>query len=54
MIETGIIDPTKVTRLALENAVSVASLMITTECVITEIPKEKEPQNPMPPMNGMY
>lgn len=42
MIESGIIDPTKVTRLALENAVSVASLMITTECVITEIPKEKE------------
>lgn len=42
MIEQGIIDPTKVTRLALENAVSVASLMITTECVITEIPKEKE------------
>lgn len=54
MIDSGIIDPTKVTRLALENAVSIASLMITTECVITEIPKEKESRNPMPPNHGMY
>ncbi len=47
MYEMGIIDPTKVTRVALENAASVAGLMITTECAITEIPeKEKTPPAP--------
>jgi ribosomal protein S30 len=46
MIEAGIIDPTKVVRLALQNAASVASLLITTEAVVAEKPK-KEP--PMPP-----
>ncbi len=47
MYEMGIIDPTKVTRVALENAASVAGLMITTECAITEIPeKEKTPPTP--------
>ncbi len=49
MLEAGIIDPTKVTRVALENAASVAGMLLTTECVITEIPK-LEP--PMPPMGG--
>ena len=48
MIKAGIIDPTKVTRTALQNAASVAGLLITTECVVTEI-KEK---NPAPPMGG--
>lgn len=49
MLEVGIIDPTKVTRVALENAASVAGMLLTTECVITEIPK---PEVPMPPMGG--
>jgi chaperonin GroEL len=39
MIEMGILDPTKVTRTALQNAASVASLMLTTECMIAETPK---------------
>jgi chaperonin GroEL len=43
MIEAGIIDPTKVTRTALENAASIASLMLTTETMVTEIPDEEEP-----------
>ena len=42
MIEMGILDPTKVTRTALQNAASIAGLMITTECIVTEAPKEKE------------
>ncbi|MGQ9708785.1 MAG: chaperonin GroEL [bacterium] len=47
MFDMGIIDPTKVTRVALQNAASVAGLMITTECAITEIPeKEKTPPAP--------
>ena len=49
MYEAGIIDPTKVTRVALENAASVAGMLITTEAVITEIKKD-EPA--MPPMGG--
>lgn len=47
---TGVIDPAKVTRVALENAASVAGLFLTTECVISE-EKEKNPA-PMPPMGG--
>ena len=43
MIQAGIIDPTKVTRTALENAASIASLMLTTETMITELPDEEEP-----------
>jgi chaperonin GroEL len=50
MIHEGIIDPTKVVRIALQNAVSVAGLMLTTEAVIAEIP-EKE-KRPMPGMGG--
>jgi len=49
MFNAGIIDPTKVTRLALENAASIASLLITTECVIVDEP-EKEGGSAMPPM----
>ncbi len=49
MIEAGIIDPTKVTRTALQNAASVASVMLTTESIVTEIPeKEKQQTPPMP------
>jgi len=54
MVEVGIIDPTKVTRSALQNAASVAGLLLTTECLITDIPEKKEP--PMPaggPHGGM-
>ena len=43
MIQAGIIDPTKVTRTALENAASIASLMLTTETMVTELPDEEEP-----------
>ena len=46
LLEEGIIDPTKVTRLALENASSIASLLLTTECVIATEKDEKEPQIP--------
>src|SRR5205814_1889836 len=41
MIEMGILDPTKVTRTALQQAASVAGMMITTECMVTELPKEE-------------
>jgi len=51
MIKAGIIDPTKVTRLALENAASVAASVLTTEAVVTELPEPKTPE--MPPMGGM-
>ena len=51
MIEAGIIDPVKVTRIALEKAASVAGTMLTTECVVTNIPKdEPESQGQMPGM----
>ena len=45
----GIIDPTKVVRLALENAASIASLLLTTEAVVTEEPEKEAPMPPMPP-----
>jgi chaperonin GroEL len=51
MIEMGILDPTKVTRFALQNAASVAGLLITTEAMIAEAPKEAAPA--MPDMGGM-
>ena len=46
MIELGIIDPTKVTRAAIQNAASIAGLMLTTECMIVELPKEERPAMP--------
>ncbi len=49
MVKAGIVDPAKVTRTALQNAVSIAGMFLTTEAVITEIPKKEEP---MPPMGG--
>jgi chaperonin GroEL len=52
MIAAGIIDPAKVTRSALQNAASIAGLLLTTECAITDIP-EKEPPAPMPGGGGM-
>jgi chaperonin GroEL len=53
MIKAGIIDPTKVVRLALQNAASVASLMITTEAIVAEKPEKKAPYPQMPPGGGM-
>ncbi|MCQ2276387.1 MAG: chaperonin GroEL [Bacteroidales bacterium] len=58
MIEAGVIDPTKVSRVALENAASIAGMLLTTECVLAEI-KEETPAAPMgagmnPGMGGMY
>ncbi len=54
MIEMGILDPTKVTRTALQNAASVASLMLTTECMVAEAPKDEAPAGGgMPDMGGM-
>jgi chaperonin GroEL len=52
LIKSGVIDPTKVTRTALENAASVAALLITTEAVVYE-KKEKEPAMPSMPPGGM-
>ena len=52
MVEEGIIDPTKVTRTALENAVSVAGTMLITECTIVDDPEEKKEEDPMS-MMGM-
>jgi chaperonin GroEL len=53
LIKAGIIDPTKVVRLALKNAASVASLMITTEALVADKPEKKAPYPPMPPGGGM-
>ncbi|MGX7592448.1 chaperonin GroEL [Candidatus Karelsulcia muelleri] len=58
LIKKGIIDPTKVTRVALENAASVSGMLLMTECVITEIKKEENnvpnlPENPSPNIGGM-
>ncbi|MFA5259734.1 MAG: chaperonin GroEL [Candidatus Omnitrophota bacterium] len=57
MFESGIIDPAKVTRSALQNAASIAGLLLTTEAMVTDIPEEnKSPMPAMPPggMGGMY
>ncbi len=56
LMAAGILDPTKVARVALQNAASVAGLMITTECAIADKPEEKEKMPPMPPGagGGMY
>ena len=53
MIEMGILDPTKVTRTALQNAASVAGLMLTTECMVAEAPKPDTPPAGMGGMGGM-
>ena len=46
MVAAGVIDPTKVTRSALQNAVSAAGMLLTTEAVVTDLPKKEEPQIP--------
>jgi len=53
MIEMGILDPTKVTRSALQNAASIAGLMITTQAMVAELPKDNAPGMPAPDMGGM-
>jgi chaperonin GroEL len=53
MIEMGILDPTKVTRTALQNAASVSGLMLTTECMVADIPKDEAAGGGMPDMGGM-
>ena len=55
MMDAGIIDPAKVTRSALQNAASVAGMLLTTECAITDIPEPPAPPaTPNPDMGGMY
>jgi chaperonin GroEL len=54
MVEAGIIDPAKVTKGALENAASIAAMVLTTEALITDIPEEEPPMPAGPPGGGMY
>jgi chaperonin GroEL len=56
LIEAGVIDPTKVVRTALQNAASIAGLLLTTEAVVVEVPEESPPAGGMPGggMGGMY
>jgi chaperonin GroEL len=53
MLEAGIIDPAKVTRYALQNAASIAGLLLTTECMIYDIPEKKKNTQPAPDMDEM-
>ena len=54
MIEFGVIVPTKVERIALQNGASIASLLLTTDAIVSEIPEKKEAPPGMPPGGGMY
>jgi len=54
MLQVGIIDPTKVERVALQNAAEIASLLLTTEALITDIPEEKSAAAPPMPHGDMY
>jgi chaperonin GroEL len=54
MVKRGIVDPVKVTRSALENAVSIASMVLTTNCLVTEIPERSKGGAPAPAMSDMY
>ncbi len=53
MVEMGIVDPTKVTRYALQNAASVTGLLLTTEAMVSDAPQDDAPVAPMPDMGGM-
>ena len=53
MVAMGVLDPTKVTRTALQNAASVAGLILTTDCMVAEIPEDKPAMPPMGGMDGM-
>jgi chaperonin GroEL len=52
LVKAGVVDPTKVTRTALQNAASIAGLLLTTECMITEIPEKKDAAPAHPPGGG--
>ena len=52
MLAAGIIDPAKVARMAVENAVSAAAMLLTTEAAVAEIPEPKKGESEMPPMDG--
>jgi chaperonin GroEL len=54
LVESGVIDPAKVARAALQNAASIASLLLTTEAIVTEIPEKEKPMPGGPPGGGMY
>ena len=54
MINMGIVDPTKVCRCAMENAASVASMVLTTESLVADLPEKNAPAAPAPDMGGMY
>ena len=62
LVKAGVVDPTKVTRTALQNAASISGLLLTTECMITELPEKNEPASGgghdhgggMGGMGGMY
>ena len=53
LVKSGVLDPAKVTRSALQNAASIAGLLLTTECMVTEIPEKKEAPAPHPGMGDM-
>ena len=50
LIKAGVVDPTKVVRTALENAVSAASMLLTTEALVADLPKKEDKHSHMPPM----
>jgi len=54
MLQAGIIDPAKVERVALQNAASIASLLLTTEALITDLPEDKPAAAPAMPHGDMY
>jgi len=54
LVKAGVIDPAKVVRFALQNAASIAALMLTTEALISEIPEKEPPMPAGPPGGGMY
>jgi chaperonin GroEL len=54
MVHAGIIDPTKVARVALQNAASIASLLLTVEAVISDLPEDGRPGGPPMPRGDMY
>ena len=54
LVEAGVIDPTKVVRVAIQNASSIAGLLLTTEALISELPEKKKAGPPMPGGGGGY
>ena len=53
LVKAGVVDPKKVTRTALQNAASIAGLLLTTECLITEVPEKEKPAPPAGGPGGM-